>query len=92
MNLISLTLTLTLITPTIVEISCISILDMVCKNNLMLVRHQRLNFYTYLEKYTFITITLVPIFVLWNFEVKVCNTDWIMPSFCDFFHPFYSVV
>ena len=27
---------------------------------------------------------MVPIFVFYNFAFKVCNTGWIMPSFCDF--------
>ena len=34
----------------------------------------------------------VPIFVLWNFAFKVCNNTWFMPSVCNFFHPFSSVV
>ena len=25
---------------------------------------------------------MVPIFVLWYFLFKVCNTDWVMHSFC----------
>ena len=35
---------------------------------------------------------MVPVFVFCNFAFKVCNTAWIMPSFCNCFYPFYWVV
>ena len=39
-------LPLTIITPTMVKISCISILEVVCKKTLMIVPHHKLNLYT----------------------------------------------
>ena len=81
-------LTLTLITSTMVEISSISILEVVFKNNLCLCAPVIELIYIVGEHNTLISINCGTYFVFFNFAFKVCNTAWIMPGFM-FFLPLF---